>query len=140
MRICGVEIKGSTARLAVVEEDDDGGPRLVPSETKKITLKDDRSKDSLNSFKGAIESFIHENSIDAVCIKERAKKGSFAGGAISFKIETLIQLVESCDVNFISSQRLAMFAKTNYAGAPAETPAYLATAFSCGAYLLGKNK
>lgn len=139
MRVCGIEISGSTANLVIVEKDAEGGPRIVPSETKKIILKDDRSKAALNAFKGAIESLIHENAINFVCIKERAKKGNFAGGPISFKIETLIQLAEGCEVEFISPQRLAKYEKTNYASAPAGTPVYLKTAFSCGAYLLSES-
>ena len=140
MRVCGVELSGSEARLAVVELDQEGGPKYISLDTKRIKLGNDKSSESIKSFKSAIQSFVHENSIQTICIKERAHKGRFSGGAVSFKLEALIQSIDGCDVKFVSPQTLASFEKKNYAGAPNGMPAYLKPAFSSAAFILAAQE
>lgn len=140
MRVCGVELSASEARLAVVELDPEGGPAYVDLNTKKITLDNDKSSESIKSFKSAIQSFFHENSVDVICIKDRAHKGKFAGGAISFKLEALIQSVDGCEIKFVSPQTLASFEKKNYAGTPNGMPKYLKSAFSSAAFVLASQE
>ncbi|KKN46706.1 hypothetical protein LCGC14_0670130 [marine sediment metagenome] len=140
MRVCGVELSGSEARLAVVELDQEGGPKYIELSTKRVKLSNDKSSEAIKSFKSAIQSFVHENSIQVVCIKDRAHKGKFAGGAVSFKLESLIQSIDGCDVKFVSPQALSSFAKKNYAGTPTGIPGYLKTAFSSAAFLLAAQE
>lgn len=140
MRVCGVELSGSEARLAVVELDQEGGPKYIDIKTKKVKLSNDKSSEAIKSFKSAIQSFVHENSIQAICIKDRAHKGKFAGGAVSFKLESLIQSIDGCEVNFVSPQALASFDKKNYAGAPNGMPVYLKPAFSSAAFFLAAQE
>ena len=58
------------------------------------------------------------DTVDKFGIKNRAKKGRMAGGAVSFKIETLIQLVEGCNNRFVSPLALSSFAKKELEGCP----------------------
>jgi hypothetical protein len=139
MRVCGIELSGTEARLAIAEKDDEGGARFLPCETKKLLLKDDRSSEAMKAFKEAFQAFVHENSVDVICIKSRAKKGTFAGGPVSFKIEAMIQLSDGCKLSFVSPQALSKFEKKNYAGLPDNMPKYLNTAFLCSAYILANN-
>jgi len=44
--------------------------------------------------------------VNKVAIKERMTKGKFAGGAISFKLEAAIQLIEDLDVVVLSSAEI----------------------------------
>jgi hypothetical protein len=62
-----------------------------------------------------------------------------AGGAVSFKIETLIQLVEGCDTRFVSPVALSNFAKKQLDAYPEKLLVYLKNAFLAGAYGLTKG-
>lgn len=95
MRICGVELRGSKAILALLETDGEW-TSYIPTKQRKIELEEDECSDSIRAFFVAFNQFVEAHEIDVVAIKKRNKKGSFAGGPISFKMEALIQL---CDVD-----------------------------------------
>ena len=139
MRICGCEISAQEVRLAVVELNDEQNVELFRIKKTRIELKDDMSEANLRSFLAALQEFSQENTIDTFVIKTRAKKGRMAGGAVSFKIETLIQLVEGCNTRFVSPIALSNFAKKELVGYPEKLPVYLKNAFLSGAYALAKG-
>jgi hypothetical protein len=111
MVVCGCEISAKEVRLAVVRQNDEGIIEMLRLKTTRIELDDDTSEIDLRSFLAALQEFSRENEVDTFVIKTRAKKGRMAGGAVSFKIETLIQLVEGCHTRFVSPVALAHFAK-----------------------------
>ena len=139
MRICGCEISSQEVRLAVVELNDDQNVELLRIKKTRIELNDDTSEENLRSVLAALQEFSQENTIDTFVIKTRAKKGRMAGGAVSFKIETLIQLVEGCNTRFVSPIALSNFAKKELVGYPEKLPVYLKNAFLSGAYALAKG-
>ena len=139
MRICGCEISAQEVRLAVVELNDEQNVELFRIKKTRIELQDDMSEENLRSFLAALQEFSQENTIDTFVIKTRAKKGRMAGGAVSFKIETLIQLVEGCNTRFVSPIALSNFAKKELVGYPEKLPVYLKNAFLSGAYALAKG-
>ena len=139
MRICGCEISAQEVRLAVVELNDEQNVELFRIKKTRIELKDDMSEENLRSFLAALQEFSQENTIGTFVIKTRAKKGRMTGGAVSFKIETLIQLVEGCNTRFVSPVALSNFAKKELEGYPEKLPVYLKNAFLCGAYALAKG-
>ena len=139
MRICGCEISAQEVRLAVVELNDEQNVELLRIKQTRIELKDDTSEENLRSFLAALQEFSRENTISTFVIKTRAKKGRMAGGAVSFKIETLIQLVEGCNTRFVSPVALSNFAKKELEGYPEKLPVYLKNAFLSGAYALVKG-
>ena len=139
MRICGCEISAQEVRLAVVELNDEQNVELFRIKKTRIELKDDMSEENLRSFLEALQEFSQENTIGTFVIKTRAKKGRMAGGAVSFKIETLIQLVEGCNTRFVSPVALSNFAKKELEGYPEKLPVYLKNAFLSGAYSLAKG-
>ena len=93
----------------------------------------------MRAFQSALYAFSREHEIDTFVIKTRAKKGKMAGGAVSFKIETLIQLVEGCGTRFISPIALSNFAKKELEAYPEKLLVYLKNAFLAGAYALTKG-
>lgn len=105
-RICGIELKSSEAILAVIEVTDDGY-EFVDIEPKKIKLGNDESNELVKSFYDAVVNFSKDNHIDSFVIKKRAKKGNMAGGAVSFKLEAIIQLNGVAGVEFVSGQGIA---------------------------------
>jgi len=110
MKICGIELKSNTLVLSLIEYINDE-IKYIDVKEKKFVLENDENKDSILDFKNRLDNFILKNSIEKIVIKKRAKKGNFAGGAITFKIESIIQLNSYCNVVFISSQGIAKFQK-----------------------------
>ena len=139
MTVCGCEISAQEVRLAVVHLNDEGNVEMLRLKTTRIELVDDTSEADLRSFQAALHEFSCENKIDTFVIKTRAKKGKMAGGAVSFKIETLIQLVEGCDTRFVSPVALSHFAKREVEAYPEKLLVYLKNAFLAGAYALTKG-
>ena len=112
MKICGIELKSNNVIFSIVESVNNS-TNYIDTKIKKLTLNDDENRDSIISFKNEIDNFILENNIDKIIIKKRAKKGNFAGGAVTFKIESIIQLNSYCDVAFVSSQAIGKYTKNN---------------------------
>ncbi|MFA3919108.1 DUF3010 family protein [Ruegeria hyattellae] len=139
MRVCGCEISAQEVRLAVVYQDEEGNVAMLPLKTTRIELEDDTSEADLRSFLASLHEFARANEIVTFAIKTRAKKGRMAGGAVSFKIETLIQLVEGCDTRFVNPVALSHFAKKEVEAYPEKLLVYLRNAFLAGAYALIKN-
>ena len=139
MRVCGCEISAQEVRLAVVHLDDEGKVEMLRPKTTRIELEDDTSEADLRSFMAALHEFARENQVETFAIKTRAKKGRMAGGAVSFKIETLIQLVEGCHTTFVNPVALSHFAKKEVKEYPEKLPVYLKNAFLSGAYALAKG-
>ncbi|MWP38057.1 DUF3010 family protein [Rhodobacter sphaeroides] len=131
-------IAGSTACLAVVSPDQEGNPQYHPCATRKVSLDDEKSFQSLDAFAKAIAAFTHENGVEAFCIKERALTGAMAGGGVTFKIEALIQYCGGKPVYFVHRNTLNKFSKTNRAGLPAGLLGYLREPYLAGACQLEK--
>ena len=138
MRVCGCEISAQEVRLAVIHLSDEGDIEMLRLKATRIELEDDTSEADLRSFLADLQEFSREHEIDTFVIKTRAKKGRMAGGAVSFKIETLIQLVEGCGTKFVSPVALAHFAEKDLDEYPEKLPVYLKNAFLSGAYALAK--
>ena len=65
-------------------------------------------------------------------IKRRAKKGRFAGGPDSFKMEALIQLTFPNEISLLSPQFIAKTEKTQKFEIPSTLKKYEETAFLTG--------
>lgn len=112
MRIFGIEIKANEAIFALI--DSDGNEiAFIPSGTRKLSLSDDESQEAVKLFFETIGAFFRNNGVELVAIKKRNKKGEYAGGPITFKIEGLIQMIQVCDVCLISSQTIAASNRKN---------------------------
>jgi len=106
MKICGVDIKGSEAILAIARFTK-GQLNHVTIDTKKIALADDDESANVKSFFELAAGFIRDNDIKHIAIKKRGKKGEFAGGPTTFKIEGILQMLANCDVMLISPQTIS---------------------------------
>lgn len=90
MKYCGIELKSNEARIASIEIEDDDYV-IIAAQTKKIKLDDSKSQEATMSFRDIFDRFFIKNNFDKIGIKERGKRGKFAGGADSFKMEGIIQ-------------------------------------------------
>lgn len=127
-RICGIELKSSEAILVVLECNNDI-TRFIDIEPRKIKLGNDESSELIKSFYDSVVNFAKDNHIDTIVIKKRAKKGTMAGGSISFKLEAIIQLNGVSDVAFVSGQGIAAAQKKNPFLLPENILKYQETAF-----------
>ena len=106
MITCGIELKGSEALLALASLDA-GQPVHLPSAIKKIGIEDDEDAGQVREFLARVQAFVSEHGVTHVAIKKRSKKGDFAGGPVTFKLEGLLQLLQGCEVLLVSPQTIA---------------------------------
>jgi len=137
-RVCGVELKSSDAILVVVEKTDEN-VELIDIGQKKINIGDDEITHEVKSFFDAFVEFVQNNKIDIVVLKKRAKKGKMAGGAVSFKLEALIQLNGIVDTVLISGQKIAAANKKDRLQIPEELNKYQETAFMAACIYIREN-
>ena len=135
MTICGIEIKGSEAIFALASP----GLEHMAVAIKKIALDDDDSAANVKTFAAQVAAFVKANAITRIAIKKRSKKGEFAGGPTTFKIEGIIQLLDDCDVQLLSPQTLNAQFKKHAFDLPASLNKYQHEAFkaACAALLKG---
>lgn len=112
MKICAIDLKANNTILVVVENKDDKC-QYLDLKIKKIELEDDEIQENMITYSKSINDFLQENQIEQVLIKKRAKKGTFSGGANTFKAEAVIQLNSVCKVELISAQTINAFEKKN---------------------------
>ncbi|MEG0862228.1 MAG: DUF3010 family protein [Pseudomonas sp.] len=135
MKVCGIEIKGSDALLAVVALEA-GSPAHLVLPTKKIALEDDDLADNVKAFATQSRQFVTEHGITHLAIKKRSKKGDFAGGPTTFKIEGILQLLEQCEVALVSPQTVSAQAKKHNIEPPASLNKYQHEAYKSACALL----
>lgn len=97
MIICGVELTGSDAVVCLLNLDR-GQFNLPECKVRKLTLNKNHTREDLKQFQSAFAELMVEYGVTSVAIKERMPKGKFAGGAISFKMEAAIQLIDGIDL------------------------------------------
>ena len=124
MNICGIELKANNVILLVLE---DG--KYIDIKIKKLIIEDDEKQEDIRKFCNEFLDFLQKNEIEKVFIKKRAKKGAFSGGAVTFKLEGLIQLNPLCSVELISSQSISTFEKKNQIEFPKELKKYQEQAY-----------
>jgi len=128
MNICGIELKSNNVILSIIEHKE-STVTYVNTKIKKIILDDDENKNSLLKLQDEIDQFLENNNIEKIALKKRAKKGNFAGGAVTFKIESIIQLNTICEVSFVTSQAITKFTKNNEVTMPSEINKYQEQAY-----------
>lgn len=102
MRVCGVEIKGNEAIICLLSQQAD---TFNVSECRKRSLQliNPTETEAIDQFYTNFKKLMEDYQVSTVVIIEREQKGKFAGSAISFKIETAIQLC-GLTVNLIKPQ------------------------------------
>jgi hypothetical protein len=103
MKICGVEIKGSEAIVCLLSFKD-GLFNLPECRVRKVEFNKRNSTGDIRYFQSTFSKLMVDYSIDCVVIKDRPLKGKFAGGALGFKMEAAIQLIDGLEVETMSPQ------------------------------------
>ena len=124
MNICGIELKANNVILVVLKNNE-----YIDIKIKKLILQDDEKQEDIRKFCNEFLDFLQKNEIEKIFIKKRAKKGNFSGGAVTFKMEGLIQLNPLCSVELISTQTVSTFEKKNQIQFPKELNKYQEQAY-----------
>ena len=124
MNICGIELKANNVILVVLKNNE-----YIDIKIKKIVLEDDEKQEDIRKFCNEFLDFLQKNEIKKVFIKKRVKKGAFSGGAVTFKLEGLIQLNPLCSVDLVSAQAVSTFEKKNQIEFPKELKKYQEQAY-----------
>ncbi|MBT9304306.1 DUF3010 family protein [Pseudomonas sp. TAE6080] len=135
MTLCGIEIKGSEAIIAVAAQD----LTHVALPSKKIALDDDDEAANVKAFASQVAAFVRDNGITRIAIKKRSKKGEFAGGPTTFKIEGVLQLLDGVDVTLLSPQTINAQNKKHNFDLPATLNKYQHEAFKTACSALVKK-
>ena len=128
MKICAIDLKANNTILVVLEKNNEQ-IKYLDLKIKKIELEDDEIQENIIIYSKAINDFLQENQIAQVLIKKRAKKGSFSGGANTFKAEAILQLNSVCAVELISTQSINAFEKKNNIEFPSNLKKYQEQAY-----------
>lgn len=98
MIVCGVELTGSDAVVCLLNLDR-GQFSLPECKVRKLSLNKHHTREDLKQFQATFAALMAEHQVTSVAIKERMPKGKFAGGAISFKLEAAIQLIDGIELD-----------------------------------------
>jgi hypothetical protein len=137
-KVCGIELKSSDAILAVIEESD-GDVEFIDVEPRRIKIGNDELCTDIQFFYNSFVNFVRDHHIDVVVIKKRAKKGKMAGGAVSFKLEALIQLNGAVGVELVSGQGIAAANKREPFDIPEDLNKYQEAAFMAASLYIRQN-
>lgn len=134
--VCGIEIKGHEAFVVALS-----GTKAVFKDVSgsfhRVGVQDANSQDELRSFMDTMHEFVTSIGAGLVGIKGRATSGEFAAGAVSFKMEALIQLAP-CHVRLVHPATLSAFEKKHVVPAGAKFK-YLENAFKVAFYMLDEE-
>ena len=108
-KICGVGISARTASFVIVEGSKESY-QIIEGNLKKLDLNDDKLQSQLQVFSKSMEEMLTLNKIDKVCIKRPSTSGRFQAKHTAFKIEAIIQLLET-EVELIAPQTISAHLK-----------------------------
>jgi|SRR5690554_1412027 len=112
MKVLGISLEGSTAIFSGLEKKDSEIIE-ISDKFRKIELKDYLDSKQVQTMYEDIHSFLESKQFDEIAIIKRGTKGTFAASPISFKIEGLIQMYKSKNIEFVAPPTLRAFYKKN---------------------------
>nr|CAA6828834.1 MAG: Unknown protein [uncultured Thiotrichaceae bacterium] len=101
MKICGVELTGNEAVICLLSLDN-GQFNLPDCRARKLALPKKHSQAEMVKFQSDFAKLMQDYGVDTIVIKERLTRGKFSGGALSFKMESAIQLIKGLDVSLLN--------------------------------------
>lgn len=128
MKVCGVEIKGSHANIVILDGNVDSYMHVV-TDPRRVDLDDDESTEHVRSFRDVFQALVRDQQIEHVAIKKRNKKGEYAGGPTSFKIEGILQLLDECQVHLLAPVTISSIVRKSSPALPDTLRRYQESAF-----------
>ncbi|MBJ7553212.1 DUF3010 family protein [Marinomonas spartinae] len=134
MITCGIEIKGNEAILCLLSKQD-GLFQIADCRQVRHTLNHPNDCESVRKFQLILKKLFEDYKVTRAVIKERPTKGKFAGGAIGFKIEAAIQLINTVQVDLFSGATVKEVLKNHPMPIPFKATGL--RAFQEGAFTVG---
>lgn len=97
MRVCGVELAGNDANIALMNLEN-GLIQLPDCRTRRLSLQKAATAHELKYFQKSFAQLVQDYKIETIVIRQRPMKGKFAGGAIGFKLEAALELLNGVQV------------------------------------------
>ena len=97
MRVCGVDLAGNDANIALMNLEN-GLIQLPDCRTRKLSLQKAATAHELKYFQKSFAQLVQDYKIETIVIRQRPMKGKFAGGAIGFKLEAALELLNGVQV------------------------------------------
>jgi hypothetical protein len=113
MKVCGVELKGNDVVICLMSLED-GLYTLNECRVKKMSISDAKDQQQLQKLQFDFAKLIADYQVEKVAIKERLTRGKFAGGAVSFKLEAAIQLIDDLNVTLLASSKIKEIIKNSH--------------------------
>lgn len=101
MKVCGVEINSNDVNVCLLSLADEVF-QLPDFRSRRLTLTNINSSEELRYFQRTFAKLMTDYQVDKVVIRQRPMKGKFAGGAVGFKLEAAIELIDDLDVVIMS--------------------------------------
>ena len=112
MKVCSIDIQGSEAMLCLLSMDS-GLFNVHDCRQNRIPLQGDNDTEKMRKFQFTVAKLLEDYQVSQVVIRERQKKGKFAGSATGFKIEAAVQLICGIEVDLLSPQEIKEQLKKN---------------------------
>ena len=112
MKTCGIEIDNNTAIIIAIEKYDDGTSEICENST-KIILNEHETSLNIKEFADLIYFQLDTIGANSISVIKRQTKGQFSAGALSFKIESIIQCYKGSDVVLVALPTVKAFLKKN---------------------------
>lgn len=107
---CGVAIAARRAVFVFLRREGDLVRDVTGQET-QITIKDEDNPTEIRAFCRTAHAVFDRMQPDRIGIVQRKKKGHFASGGTTFKLEGLLQLYPQTDVTLVDPPLLRQFVK-----------------------------
>ncbi|MEZ8102682.1 DUF3010 family protein [Vibrio bivalvicida] len=115
MKICGVELKGNDAVICLLSHEN-GVVHLPDCRVAKLSIGNANDTQEVRKFQFSFAKLIEDYKIEKVVIRQRQTKGKFAGGAVGFKLEAAIQLIEDLKAEVVAPNAIKESLKRNPLG------------------------
>ncbi len=112
MKICGVELKGNDAVVCLLSLSD-GVFNIPDCRVPKLAIGDANDTQKVREFQFSFAKLMEDYQVERVVIRQRQTKGKFAGGAVGFKLEAAIQLIEGLNVRVVDPMEIKASLKRN---------------------------
>ncbi|MCC5856386.1 MAG: DUF3010 family protein [Idiomarina sp.] len=112
MRVCGIEIKSNELMICLLELKD-GLFQIPDCRHARLQLTHDQDAESIRKFQFTVKKMVEDYRVQTLVIKERPQKGKFAGGAVGFKMEAALQLIDTVDTYILSGTEQKELLKRN---------------------------
>lgn len=112
MRICGVDLTANDANVCLLSLEDDVF-QIPDCRARKLTFPKQGDAGDLKYFQATFAKLVEDYKVDQIVIRQRPMKGKFAGGAIGFKLEAAIELLDKVDVAIMAPTDIKASLKRN---------------------------